>query len=162
MTRRSDLTGQFARISSGDPWYGPSISAVLSGVTAAQAASRVTPEAHSIWELVLHMTAWVREVRRRLAEGDWGMPAEGDWPAVPEVNEANWQRSVAALAGAHDDLRAALAVFPDDRLDTPLGGSRDPAMGSGQTYAEMLYGLLQHDAYHLGQVSLLKRSLGKR
>jgi hypothetical protein len=37
---------------------------------------------------------------------------------------------------------------------------RDPAQGTGVSYATMLQGLLQHDAYHLGQVALLKKAVG--
>ena len=46
-------------------------------------------------------------------------------------------------------------------MDELVGGIRDQAMGSGQTYRQMLHGLLQHDAYHLGQISLIKKALGR-
>ena len=66
-----------------------------------------------------------------------------------------------ALSEAHASLSAELSRFPEARLDELLGGTRDHALGSGQTYRQMLHGLLQHDAYHLGQISLLKKALGR-
>ena len=67
-----------------------------------------------------------------------------------------------ALHEAHTSLAEALAQFPETRLDDRLGEMRDQSMGSGQTYRQMLHGLLQHDACHLGQISLLKKARGAR
>ena len=39
-----------------------------------------------------------------------------------------------------------------------IGTDRDAPLGSGVSYAAMMQGLLQHDAYHLGQVALLKKA----
>jgi uncharacterized damage-inducible protein DinB len=159
MSRISDLLDQLHRVQSGDPWYGDSIAGVLQDITAKEAAARPVPDAHTIWELVLHMTAWVREVRRRLVEGVWRTPEDGDWPAVPDPSPGNWDRARAALSLAHDQLRAGLQDFPAGRLDDQLGGLRDRAMGSGQSYIQMLHGIVQHDVYHLGQVGLLKKAV---
>jgi uncharacterized damage-inducible protein DinB len=159
MQRVAEFQDQVARIAAGDPWYGPPASRVLQGVTASQAVAYPIPGAHSIWELVLHMTSWVREVTRRVAEGVWGQPADGDWPAVPQATPEHWRAAVAAFDQAHADLRTALEAFPETRLDVLLGTERDPAMATGQTHAQMLHGILQHDAYHLGQISLLRKLL---
>jgi uncharacterized damage-inducible protein DinB len=162
MSTIAALADQFAGIQSGDPWYGASIERVLAGLTATEAAARPVSGAHSIWELVLHLTAWVREVDRRLAKGGWQNPAEGDWPAVPEATAANWSQAVRALEKAHTDLGATLGGLSPERLGVRVGSERDPAAGTGVTCEEMLQGLLQHDAYHLGQISLLKKAIGTR
>jgi uncharacterized damage-inducible protein DinB len=42
------------------------------------------------------------------------------------------------------------------------GGSlsdRDPALGTGVTHRAMLNGLVQHHAYHTGQIMLLRKAL---
>ena len=159
MASTADFAEQFGRIADGDPWYGPNIEQVLANVTTTDAAAHPIPAAHSIWELTLHLTAWVREVERRLRLGVWQAPAEGDWPTPAAVSPANWNAAVNALSEAHASLVAELSRFPEARLDEMLGGTRDQSMGTGQTYRQMLHGLLQHDAYHLGQISLLKKAL---
>jgi uncharacterized damage-inducible protein DinB len=159
MSRTHDFLDQTRRIASGDPWYGDAILQVLDGVTHEQAAARPIPNAHTIWELVLHLTSWVREVTRRLKHGDWREPADGDWPAAPDPTAANWRATLARLQESHQALAAALETFPESRLDEPLGTERNQAMGTGQTYAQMLHGVLQHDAYHLGQIGLLKKAI---
>ncbi|MGH7628258.1 MAG: DinB family protein [Gemmatimonadales bacterium] len=66
MTEADRIADELARAHGGDPWHGSSARAVLAGVSAAQAAVRPIPNAHTIWELVLHVTGWRREVARRL------------------------------------------------------------------------------------------------
>jgi uncharacterized damage-inducible protein DinB len=40
-----------------------------------------------------------------------------------------------------------------------VGQSRDAAVGAGVSVAIMLHGIVQHDAYHAGQMSLLAKAL---
>ena len=70
------LIDQFKRAHDGDPWHGSPVMEILEGVTAAQAAQRPPNGAHSIWELVLHMTGWRNEVARR-ATGNAGRRTGG-------------------------------------------------------------------------------------
>ena len=144
---------------SGDPWYGPAITLVVQGLTAQQASAHPIPTAHSIWEITLHMTSWVREVRRRLEQGNPRMPQDGDWPSIPEPTEGNWWQALDEMEAAHNELREALQRFPEAKLNEVIGTDRDAPLGSGVSYAAMMQGLLQHDAYHLGQVALLKKAL---
>lgn len=161
MSSTEVFADQFGRIAEGDPWYGPNIDQVLADIITTDAAAHPIPNAHSIWEITLHLTAWIREVRRRLQLGVWQVPEEGDWPAPTAVSPANWSAAVNELSEAHSLLAEELSRFPEARLDETVGETRDQSMGTGQTYRQMLHGLLQHDAYHLGQISLLKKALGR-
>jgi len=162
MSETSFYATQIQATQSGDPWYGPPITQVVEGLTSQQAAARPIPNAHSIWEIILHMTSWVREVRRRLEQGNPHEPDDGDWPPVPDPTEGNWWQAMDELETAHADLREQLFRTPEKKLDDMVGPVRDPAQGTGVSYAAMLQGLLQHDAYHLGQVALLKKAVEKR
>lgn len=152
------LIDELRRDQQADPWHGPSARQVLEGVTAAAAAARPIPGAHSIWELALHIIAWRNEVARRVDGGEPAEPEEGDWPAVTDTSDAAWDRTRARMEESYDRLVAALRRLPESRLDEPVSRTRDP--GSGVTYYVTLHGVPQHDAYHLGQVSLLKRAFG--
>ena len=63
------------------------------------------------------------------------------------------------MGEAHITLAAAVARFPEARWRDKVGGERDAPLGTGVSYAAMLAGLLQHDAYHGGQVGLLRKTL---
>jgi len=150
---------QLVATHAGDPWYGSSRAALLEGISAKHAAQRPVAGAHSIWELVLHMTSWTNEVRRRLAGAPPGEPLEGDWPGVDASSDSAWTAAKQALDDAHHELVAAVRAFPPDHWDKPVGPTRDPALGTGVTMCAMLVGLAQHDAYHNGQLALLRRAL---
>jgi len=152
------IADQLARIHDGDPWYGPSTAEALRGVTAEQAAARPIPQAHSIWEIVLHMTAWEREILRRLQTGQVRDPEDGDWPRVPVHTEEAWRSTLARLQSNHRAVMEEVVQFPAERLDERLGGVRDPAQGSGVSYYVHLHGLVQHNIAHTAQISLLRKT----
>jgi uncharacterized damage-inducible protein DinB len=158
VTSGERLADELARAASGDAWHGPSLAALLDDVTAAEAARRPIAGAHTIWELVLHLTAWTGEVRRRLGGGEPGEPGEGDWPEPPAATPEAWAAARAALAAAHAALQADVLHVDDAQLDRPVGGTRDLPLGSGGPHGVMLHGLAQHDAYHGGQIALLKKA----
>jgi uncharacterized damage-inducible protein DinB len=152
------LYDELERAWDGQPWHGSPVTEILAGIAAGQAAARPIPAAHSIWEIVLHMTSWTREVARRLRGSTPELPVEGDWPEVAEATEAAWTQAKDELAVAHGELLAAVASFPAERLAAIVGNPEvDPALGSGTSYAVMLHGLAQHHAYHAGQIAILRR-----
>jgi uncharacterized damage-inducible protein DinB len=148
------------RVMTGDPWHGPSVARVLEGVTAAQAASVPPGNAHSIWELVLHMTGWTREVTARLGGRAAQEPPEGDWPETGPVTNERWQAAQAALFAAHDELGTAIRRFDSGRLTQPVLDFRNSAMGTGLSHYLTLHGIVQHTVYHSGQIAIVKRLLG--
>ena len=153
------LVEQVEAAHAGDPWYGTSRVALLAGLTPPDAAAHPIPGAHSIWELVRHMTAWTREVTRRLAGGDPALPEDGDWPAVTEVSDAAWAGAQVALADAHGELVARLRRLTSQEWQRSVGDLREPALGTGVDVTGMIVGLAQHDAYHIGQIALIRRAI---
>lgn len=83
--------------------------------------------------------------------------AHSIWELV--LHLAAWRGARARLVAAEKKLQRALATFPPSRLGRVVGGERDAPLGTGVTYRVMLHGVAQHDAYHAGQVSLLRRAL---
>jgi uncharacterized damage-inducible protein DinB len=159
MRERDRIAEQLQRAYDGDAWYGPSVRAALEGVDARLATMRHAGAAHTICELVLHMTAWTREITRRLRDGIARDPVDGDWPVRTVADNAEWDAIVAALDAANADLLAAIQTLDDAVLDEKIGDARNPALGSGVSRYVTLHGLVEHHAYHTGQISLLKRTL---
>ena len=136
-------------------WHGgPTPVGAVRGLSAAQAAWRPTPRRKSVWELVLHIAYWKYTVRRHLAAGP--VPrfprSPANFPAQPDpADEAAWARDVALLRSEHGALVTAMRGLSERRLGTI------PAMGKRWTYGELALGIAAHDAYHTGQIQLLKR-----
>ncbi len=137
----------------GEPWYGTSLCKLLEGVTAERAAAHPIPGAHSIWEEVLHAITWRTVVIRRLS-GETVAPVtfEENWPKVPDSpSAAAWQKTLDELARTQGHLDAAIVALTDSRL--PEKAPENP-----RSYYELAHGIIQHDAYHAGQIALLKNA----
>ncbi|HEY0151450.1 MAG TPA: DinB family protein [Longimicrobium sp.] len=151
------IADQLARAHDGDPWYGDPTMTVLRGVTAEQASRRPIARAHSIWEIVLHMTSWQREVLRRLRTRVAREPEDGDWPAPPIPTDDAWREAMERLEAAHGELLAEVERFQADALGEILGEARDAPLGSGVSFYVLLHGIVQHNLAHTAQISLLKK-----
>lgn len=154
---RNALLGELTRSHDGSPWHGPSRAAVLEGITPRQAAWRPAPDAHSIWEIVLHMRNWTREVIRRAQGGEPGDPVDGDWPDAPAPTAAEWRRLRASLDAAHEELVALVRAMSDEALIAKVRPRADDPDGHSISHRAMFLSLAQHDIYHTGQVAMLKR-----
>ena len=152
------IKDQLTRGFDGDAWYGPSLADALADVTAEWAA-RSLPDTHSIWEIVLHLAAWENAVRTRLETGVVDLPAEGDWPPVGDTSERAWSETLARLERVHRELSETVARLSDDRLEQTLGTERDRPTGGGVSVYTTLHGVIQHTAYHAGQIAILKKAL---
>jgi uncharacterized damage-inducible protein DinB len=156
MTESDHLIAELNCAIEGDPWHGSSIAKILESVSPSQALAKPIPDAHSIWEIVRHMTAWTNEVARRLGGRPASDPEEGDWPAPSGSDQASWWRDVSRLFEAHRRLVASLQEFRDESIFEPTNDLR--GLGTGVTRYVLLHGLAQHHAYHGGQISLIKKA----
>lgn len=163
MDARQFVIDQLERMLEGDAWHGPALIETVREMSPEEALARPVPAAHSTWEIVLHATSWAREVARRARSGVAREPEDGDWPSPPAEPEARaWADALAALRAAHEELREAIRACPVERLDEPLHDERPPEPGPGRTLLATLHGLVQHDAYHAGQIAILRRALPVR
>jgi uncharacterized damage-inducible protein DinB len=145
------IEDQLKRAYAGPAWHGPSVREVLANVTPEIATRRPIANAHTIWEITLHILAWQRAVLTRTD----GTPVEltdlEDWPA-PEGSDASaWNRLLERLDESHRQLLAMLSGLTDPELDEIV---------AGETYTIyfMLHGLIQHNLFHAGQIAALKKA----
>ena len=143
---------------SGEPWYGPSTLSLVGGLSATEAAAHPIEGGHSVWELLLHMIAWQNEVLRRLRGSDPAWPEEGDWQKITDSREGSWEQVKASLASSTSQLEEHLGSTAVD-YEALVGTARSRELASGVTIGETVLGLIQHNAYHTGQIALLKRAL---
>jgi uncharacterized damage-inducible protein DinB len=150
------IRDQFRRAFEGEAWHGPSVLELLSDVTAPQAAAHPIHGAHSIWELTLHIAAWERACRRRLEGDPAQLTDEEDWQPIHDTSEAAWENTKQQLIDNHRELLNAIANVDESRLNEPI--IKDSATPFSSVYVT-LQGGVQHDLYHAGQISMLKKAL---
>jgi uncharacterized damage-inducible protein DinB len=111
---------------------------------------------HSAWQILEHLRLAQRDildfcVAPTYEEMKW---PEDYWPkaAAPD-SEAAWDRSLAAFRADREAL-AAMA------LDASVDLFARVPNGTGQTYLRELLVVSDHNAYHVGQLVLVRRALG--
>lgn len=125
-------------------------------IAPAQRGKRPQGAAHSPWEVLEHMriAQWdILEFSRDPGHQSPDWPG-GYWPATPAPpDDKAWDKSVRAF---RRDLKAIgdLVKNPATDLFAPI------PHGSGQTVLREVLLVADHNAYHLGELVLLRRLLG--
>jgi uncharacterized damage-inducible protein DinB len=111
---------------------------------------------HSAWQLLEHMRLCQKDILDFCRDSGYVEPSSMDeyWPATPAPpSDAAWKKSLAAF---RRDRRAMRALAEDPAIDlfAPV------PQGTGQTFLRELLLVADHNAYHLGQLVLVRRLLG--
>ena len=137
-------------------WHGPTVMESLEGVDHTQARARPIEGRHTIWEIVNHCAYWMNAVTIALrGRGMVNVGGTEDWPGVGETAE-EWARDIARLREACRELTEAIETLEEGDLEKILGshfGNRYFEF----TYRKMSHGISDHNTYHAGQISLLKK-----
>lgn len=133
----------------GNCFHGDSIAQIFSSVDVGGATWKPAGAAHSIWQIVQHMTAWQNVIRERLTSPTLvTLNDEQNYPAVPEATLEHWSATLDGFREALYALLEAIGKFPEEKLEKPVPGR-------GYSYDMLLHGAIHHNLYHAGQISLL-------
>ncbi len=149
-----ELAGRLERAIVGPMWHGPAVDQLLLRFTARTALLRPIDGAHCAWELTLHLSAWAGfAIARVTGKGTLELDDAQDWPPVPRVGtESAWREVTDELRSAYARLAELVRALPAESLLQPIK-NRDYDMGT------MLNGIVEHAAYHGGQLALLAKAL---
>jgi len=117
---------------------------------------RVAGFPHSAWELLEHLRITQHDIldfcrNAHYVEITW---PDDYWPSSAEPpSEAAWDASIAAF---REDRAALEALAADEAIDL----FATIPHGSGQTYIRELLLVADHNAYHLGQLVMVRQQLG--
>jgi hypothetical protein len=112
--------------------------------------------AHSPWEILEHLRRAQHDIldfcrNANYQELEW---PDDYWPPTPEPPEPGaWDESIAQFL---EDRKALQELARDS--NTPL--TSKIAHGSGQTYGREVLLVADHNAYHIGELVLVRRLLG--
>ena len=126
------------------------------GFPPAKAGVRPEGADHSAWELLEHLRIAQHDILRFSQSADWVSPQfpDGYWPESPAPKApGDWKDSVRAF---HEDLAEFEGLIRDPAQDL----YRRFPWGDGQTLLREALLIADHNAYHLGQLVLVRRLLG--
>jgi hypothetical protein len=132
----------------------PAVLVGLDGLTAAQASWKPSPQRHSIWQIVQHLTRWKRAIYE-----DW----QGRTPDYAQIDREDWPEITgddAAWAADVEDLKEIskkYKTFLQGLSETDL---QRTVPGLGQPLAISILEMATHDIYHGGQIRYVRALQG--
>ena len=132
----------------GSPWIDVNIYGTLEKITSQYAAKKISPKRHSIWELVNHLVSWRLNVLQRVQGKQVTVPPDNYFSAIKDTSEPAWQKTLEELKNSQQQWIDFLETFNEKDFEKIYPGNN-------LTYYEHIQGIIQHDAYHLGQIVLM-------
>jgi uncharacterized damage-inducible protein DinB len=118
---------------------------------------------HSIWQLVWHLNYWMDfELRRIKGERPiYPKHAAESWPPGPSPDHAaEWEQTAARFSTLIEEL-AGLADSGAETLDREVEPPEGNPAARPCSVLALLWQLVAHNSYHLGQIVLLQRAFGE-
>lgn len=140
----------FKDLYNGSPWLGVNIIETLENISAEQASKRISPGRNTIWEIVNHVIHWRLNVLRRVQGENIISPEHNYILPIKDMSETAWKETLNQLKDSQQKWLDFLKNFEEQDFSKIYSNNH-------MTYYEHIHGILQHDAYHLGQVVLLAK-----
>jgi len=132
-----------------DTFLDVSLLGTLTAIDAEQAAKKPAG-ANSIWEIANHIIAWRENILKRISGAEIITPEHNYFMPIVDQSESAWRQTLESLRESQRHWDEFLANFPDDALSGVYPKN-------GMTHYRHIHSLIQHDAYHLGQIVMLAR-----
>ncbi len=153
MTTIEQLIKECKDFYDGIPWYGNNFEEIVNDITPAEALA-VPGNGHSIARLLFHMIKWRKSLTIRL-QGNADFRAKDsdadNWIPLKNLDAEAWENAKKEFGQLQQVLIAELESRDDAFLDSEFLLDKK--------YRFLVIGVIQHDIYHLGQISLLKQLL---
>lgn len=140
----------FTDLYHGHPWLDVTLHDTLSRITAAQAAQRPVSDGNTIWEITNHLIAWRENVLKRVQGEVIPTPSNNYIEKITDPSDEAWEQTKETLEKTQKEWLYFLNTFTETDF-----GKEYPV--NQLTYYQHIHGIIQHDAYHLGQIVLLAK-----
>jgi uncharacterized damage-inducible protein DinB len=150
-----EIISQLEESYNGDPWFGRSIVSLLSEVEPPKACIRPNDANHSMLEILYHMITWRSFVISRLENNishDLKYFEEKDWQYLNHGDESLWKLGLDQLHASQKTLLKLLQNSKEEILSEIVPERK-------YNYQVMLFGFIQHDIYHTGQINYIHKLL---
>lgn len=148
----SQIATQLRAVHSGNGWSATGLKQHVEGLTLSQATTQVH-SANSIATLVQHthyyLVVSINYLRTGKLEGKDAL----SFDLPPLHNQQDWNTFIEKVFAAAEELATLVEQLPDERLSDTFG---DEKYG---TYFRNIEGIIEHLYYHIGQISILRKSL---
>jgi uncharacterized damage-inducible protein DinB len=134
----------------GNSWIDVTVNGTLKNISATLAFAHPVSNLNSIWEIVNHLVSWREVVIKRLNGEVIEGPTNNFFEPIKDNSEEAWLKTLKRFDEVQQAWMEFMKGFDSNDLEIIYKNTKT-------TYYELILGILQHDAYHLGQIVLLKK-----
>lgn len=139
-----------------EEWIVP-LATALAGVTAEQAVWAPPGGGNTIWQTINHLNYYNGRILSRLKGIDPGVSVETNEESFAGTGgmqgEAAWADTLAETKRIQLELRETIASLSGSDLEAPYADTNE-------SFGQQLSRWMLHDAYHAGQIVLIRRQQG--
>lgn len=151
MTQIQRLQKLFEDHYDGNPWLDVTILESIQDISAKEAATKIK-DLNSIWQILQHMLEWRITNMKRVKGEITASPGNNFIYEISDQSESAWKKLQSDFAISQKEWLLFIKDFDVRKFDLVYEANQ-------HTYYEHIQGILQHDAYHLGQIVLIKKIL---
>jgi len=148
------ITQQLKDVYEGEPWFGRSVKSLLNDAKPNVSFEKPNDQ-HSILELLWHMITWREFTIKSLRNDDEKNPQyfeDNDWRKLDHNDSSLWEKGLQKLDETQSELIESLQHQVDKRLNEIVPGKK-------YNFKSLLYGIIHHDIYHIGQIAYVIKLL---
>jgi uncharacterized damage-inducible protein DinB len=153
MEETKRISKLFSDLYDGNAWIDVTTAGTIKNINSEQAFSRPAENLNSIWEIVNHLVNWRETVLKRMNGEIIEEPKNNFFEPVKDNSEDAWRNILIRFDESQKMWLKFLSGFVNESLEKYYSQSK-------YTFYELIFGILQHDAYHLGQIVLIKKMVG--
>lgn len=140
----------FENLYNGNPWLEITLAGTLANISAEQASAKKYAGQNSIWEITNHLVEWRLNVLERVNGKTIITPEHNYILPIEDTSAEAWQKTLQELKESQVKWTTFLSAMNEAALSNVYPQN-------GHTHYEHIHGIIQHDAYHLGQIVLLSK-----
>lgn len=155
MATKDLITREFGTCYDTNSWF-VAVRNAIDGLNVEQACWKPNDDVNCVWETLSHLAYYNNAYLQRFKglDYEYDVASNNETFSTGEYTEEEWQADVARFDAMMQEFRGLIEVADESRL------SEQVAADNPRSWAELISDINTHNAYHAGQILLLRKLQG--
>lgn len=153
-----NIVRQLKDLENGKVWIGTNYYEKLNSISEKDVFIQPYPNLHSIAEIISHLTVWRNETILKINTGVGRITdaCKENWLTNDQLIKKGWNKILLEYKNSFSELIKILEIKDDSFLNEKYF---DTDFNDYFKYQFVVYGMIHHDIYHLGQLGIIIKIL---
>ena len=152
---KEHLLAEFNSCYNHNGWF-VAVRNVIDGINADEALWKPDTEINSIWQTLEHLTFYNHAYIERFKGNDYTYPTDNnDETFSAGMTDADWQAAISKFDATMREFHDLIKAADESKFSQPVSAANNAS------WAQLISKINTHNAYHGGQILLLRKLQGK-